>query len=152
VALVVATSLDRVATPLVRYVTGDLVQVAEAGPRNWTSVAPIVGVEGRLDDALVRPDGALVTAGALDRALAPIDSLRAWQANQHVAGRVDVDVVAPDGESVVDHVRARLTPLLGGLEVAVRTATGVPIEASGAFRASRRHVPLDLARAFEVGR
>ncbi|GAI30740.1 unnamed protein product, partial [marine sediment metagenome] len=60
VALVVVTTLDREVQPLVRYVLGDLVQVADA-PSRFTTVAPLVSVEGKLDDAIVRPDGALVT-------------------------------------------------------------------------------------------
>jgi phenylacetate-coenzyme A ligase PaaK-like adenylate-forming protein len=150
VALVLVTSLDRVAMPLVRYVVGDLVQVEAAGPRRWTSVPPLASVEGRVDDALVRPDGALVTAGAIDRALGALEGLRLWQVNQRTPDRVDVDVVAEgDAARTVEGTRARLAPLLEGLEVAVRTATALPIEASGKFRVSKRHFPLDVARAFE---
>ncbi len=75
VALVVATTLDRVAMPLVRFVVGDLVRVDWKGSRRWTSVPALHGVEGRIDDAFVRPDGALVTAGAMDRALGAVDGL-----------------------------------------------------------------------------
>jgi phenylacetate-CoA ligase len=151
VALVVVTSVDRVAMPLVRYVVGDLVAVQEDGPRRWTRVAPLASVEGRLDDALVRPDGALVTAGALDRALGAVEGLRLWQVNQRTPHAVDVDVVAEgDAARAVGETRAYLAPLLQGLEVAVRTATALPIEASGKFRVSKRHFTLDLARAFEA--
>src|SRR5439155_20732870 len=48
VALVVVTTLDRVAQPLVRFVVGDLVQVDPSGPRTFTTVPPIVSVEGRM--------------------------------------------------------------------------------------------------------
>jgi phenylacetate-coenzyme A ligase PaaK-like adenylate-forming protein len=152
VALVVVTSLDRVAMPLVRYVVGDLVQVDTAGPRRWTSVPPLASVEGRIDDALLRPDGGLVTAGALDRALGSVEGLRLWQVNQRTPEGVDVDVVA-DGEAtrVVDEVRTGLAPLLEGLTVAVRRATAIPIETSGKFRVSKRHFALDLGRCFGVG-
>jgi phenylacetate-CoA ligase len=71
-ALVVVTTLDRVAMPLVRFVVGDLVRVDWSGARRWTTVAPLLGVEGRIDDAFLRPDGALVTAAAMDRALADV--------------------------------------------------------------------------------
>ena len=151
VALVLATSLDRVAMPLVRYVVGDLVQVDGALPGRWTSVSPLTSVEGRIDDALVRPDGALVTAGALDRALGDVPGLRLWQANQRTPeGPVEVDLVADgDAARVVEEARARLAPLLDGLRVAARSTTAIPIEASGKLRPSKRHFPLDLARTFE---
>jgi phenylacetate-CoA ligase len=150
VALVVVTSMDRVAMPLVRYVVGDIVQVDAAGPRRWTSVPPLASVEGRVDDALLRPDGALVTAGALDRALGDLEGLRLWRVEQRTPGSVEVDVVADgDAARVVSEARARLAPLLEGLEVAVRSVTGIPIEPSGKFRPCKRHFPLDLARCFE---
>jgi phenylacetate-CoA ligase len=151
VALVLVTSLDRVAMPLVRYVVGDLVQVDASGPRRWTTVPPLASVEGRVDDALVRPDGALVTAGAMDRALGDVEGLRFWQVNQRTPdGPVEIDVVADgDAARAVEGVRARLAPLLEGLSVAARSTTAIPIEASGKFRVSKRHFPLDLARSFQ---
>jgi phenylacetate-CoA ligase len=149
VALVVATSLDRVAMPLVRFVLGDLVQVETVASRRWTSVAPLRSVEGRVDDAVVRPDGALVTAGAIDRALAPLRDLRLWQVNQPSANRVEVDVVAEGADGpVLDGVRGQLAPLFEGQEVAVRAATAIPIEPSGKFRVSKRHFPIDYGRFF----
>jgi phenylacetate-CoA ligase len=136
--------------PLVRYAVSDLVQVDHAGPRRWTSVPPLASVEGRLDDALVRPDGALVTAGALDRALGAVDGVRLWQVNQRTPERVEIDVVADgDAAGAVDGARARLAPLLEGLELTARSTTAIPIEPSGKFRVSKRHFPLDLARCFE---
>jgi phenylacetate-CoA ligase len=151
VALVVATSLDRVAMPLVRFVVGDLVQVDADAPRRWTTVPALRSVEGRLDDAVLRPDGALVTAGAVDRALAPVPGARLWQVNQRSPAQVEVDVVA-DGDvmAVVDDVRARLAPLFEGLELAARAATAIPIEPSGKFRVSKRHFPIELERFFDA--
>ncbi|HEY8040780.1 MAG TPA: hypothetical protein VIF15_13335 [Polyangiaceae bacterium] len=150
VALVAVTSLDRLAMPLVRFVVGDLVQVDPAGPRAWTSVPPLVSVEGRLDDAVLLPDGGLVTAGAIDRALGAVEGARLWQVNQRTPDAVEVDVVAEgDGARVVEGVRAHLAPLLAGLPIAARTSTAIPIEPSGKFRVSKRHFPLDVARCFE---
>ncbi|HVJ93643.1 MAG TPA: hypothetical protein VM580_27765, partial [Labilithrix sp.] len=54
VALVVVTTLDREVQPLVRYVLGDIVQVAP-GESRFTTVCPIASVEGSIDDAIVRP-------------------------------------------------------------------------------------------------
>ena len=150
VALVVATSLDRVAMPLVRFVLGDLVQVDRGAPRRWTSVPALRSVEGRVDDAVVRPDGALVTPGAMDRALAACAELRLWQVNQRAPDRVEVDVVADgDADRVAAEVGACLAPLFEGLAATVRAVTAIAIEPSGKFRVSKRHFPLDLDRCFE---
>jgi phenylacetate-CoA ligase len=150
VALVVVTTLDRVAQPLVRFVVGDLVQVDPGGPRAFTTVAPISTVEGRVQDAVLRPDGAIVTCGALDRALGACD-VAVFQLNQREAGSVEVEVVPEPGRegTVVEAARAALAPLLEGMTMQVRTATAIAAEASGKFRVVRRTFPLDLARSFE---
>ena len=95
----------------------------------------------------MRPDGAWVTAGAIDRALEPVAALRLYQANQRTPERVEVDVVAD--ADVAQEVQDRLAPLCEGLEVSARMATGIAGEPSGKYRASRRTFPLDLTRAFE---
>lgn len=150
VALVVVTTLDRVAQPLVRFVVGDLVEVAPAGPRTYTTVSPIVGVEGRVQDSVLRPDGAIVTCAAIDRALGACD-VAVFQVNQREPASVDVDVVPEPGSEarVVEAARAALAPLLDGMTLNVRTATAIAAEPSGKFRVARREFPLDLARSFE---
>jgi phenylacetate-coenzyme A ligase PaaK-like adenylate-forming protein len=150
VALVVVTTLDRVAQPLVRFVVGDLVQVDPGGPRTYTSVPPIVTVEGRVQDSVVRPDGAIVTCAAIDRALGGCD-VAVFQLNQREPGGVEVDVVPEPGreDGVVEATRAALAPLLEGLTIQVRTATAIAAEPSGKFRVARRAFPLDMARSFE---
>jgi phenylacetate-CoA ligase len=150
VALVVVTTLDRVAMPLVRFVVGDLVQVDLAGPRRFTPVAPLVSVEGRVDDAVVRPDGALVTAGAIDRAIGAPEGLRVWQVNQRTPDAVEIDVVADgDAARAAADVRDRVAPLCAGLTVTARAVTAIPLETSGKFRVSKRHFPLDLHACIE---
>jgi phenylacetate-CoA ligase len=151
VALVVATTLDRCAMPLVRFVVGDLVQVDRGTAPAWTSVPALLSVEGRLDDAVVRPDGALVTAGALDRAIGAPDGLSAWQIHQATAGAISIDVVADgDASRTADEVRARVLPLCEGLEVTARPVSAIAVEASGKLRVSKRDFPLDLPRCFET--
>ena len=151
VALVVVTSLDRVAMPLVRFVVGDLVQVDRNGPRTCTPVPPIASVEGRLDDAVVRPDGALVTAGAIDRAIGSVEGLRVWQLQQDRPEIASIDVVADgDGAHVAAEVQARVQPLLVGMTLTARPTTAIAIEASGKFRVSKRSFPLDLSRCFHA--
>ncbi len=135
VALVVVTTLDRDVQPLVRYVLGDLVQVAE-GPSRFTTVPPLTSVEGKLDDAVVRPDGALVTPGAIDRAIATAagGAPRAYQVVQRETASVEVEVVGGSPEAV----RAALAPLLVGMSIAARPATAIAVEPNGKYRIARR--------------
>jgi phenylacetate-CoA ligase len=150
VALVVVTTLDREAQPLVRFVVGDLVQVAWDGPRRYTTVPPIRCVEGRVQDAVVRPDRALVTCAAIDRALGDVDALALFQVTQRTPAEVDVDVVAEPGREagLEGEVGARLAPLMDGVHVTVRTVTAIAAEPSGKFRVVRRMFPIELEGAF----
>jgi phenylacetate-CoA ligase len=151
VALVVVTTMDRIVQPLVRFVVGDLVQVDRAGPSRFTTVSPLVSMEGRIQDAIVRPDGAIVTAAAIDRALAPLHAIAQYQVNQRSPSGADVDVVGEPGapDSLLLDARARLRPLLEGLDVSARTVTAIAAESSGKYRLVRRHFPLDLGSLFD---
>jgi hypothetical protein len=143
VALVVVTTLDREVQPLVRYVLGDLVQVA-SGPSRFTTVPPLTSVEGKLDDAIVRPDGALVTPGALDRAIAPW-APRAYQVVQRDPSSVEIEVVGGSPDAVL----AGVAPLLEGMKVTARAATAIAVEPNGKYRISRRTAPLTTYAMFE---
>ena len=143
VALVVVTTLDREVQPLVRYVLGDLVQVAEGASR-FTTVPPLTSVEGKLDDAILRPDGALITPAAIDRALAGA-SPRAYQVVQREAGAVEIEVVGGSPETAL----AALQPLFEGMKIAAHTETAIAVEPNGKYRISRREMPLALTDLFE---
>jgi hypothetical protein len=143
VALVVVTTLDREVQPLVRYVLGDLVQVADGASR-FTTVPPLDSIEGKVDDAVIRPDGALVTPAAIDRALASA-APRAYQLVQRDAGSVEIDVVGGSPATVA----AALEPLLAGMKVTARAATAIAVEPNGKYRISRRPMPFALADLFE---
>jgi phenylacetate-CoA ligase len=134
----------------VRFVVGDLVQVNPSITPRWTCVPALASVEGRIDEAIVRPDGALVTAGALDRSIGALEGVRLWQVNQREPDAVLVDVVAADDKArVVESVRERLAALLPGMTIAARSVAAIPIEPSGKFRVAKRHFPLELSRYFE---
>lgn len=143
VALVVVTTLDREVQPLVRYVLGDLVQVAE-GPSRFTTVAPLASVEGKLDDAILTPSGALVTPGAMDRAIAAA-SPRAYQVVQRDESTVEIEVVGGSPDAAA----AALAPLLEGMTVTARRATAIAVEPNGKYRISRRIAPLTKYDLFE---
>jgi phenylacetate-CoA ligase len=152
-ALVVVTTLDRIAQPLLRFVVGDLVRVDRgSSPGALTPVPPLLSMEGRIQDAVIRPDGALVTAGAIDRALAPLLPIVGYQVNQRVPGEVEIDVVFEDtATSREDDVERLVAFLFEGLTLRVRRTTAIGAEPSGKYRLSRRHFPVDLGRIVRGG-
>jgi hypothetical protein len=150
VALVVVTTLERDVQPLVRYVLGDLVQIAEAVAGNgaaigrYTSVAPIRSVEGTIDDAIVRPDGAVDCASRDDRAIG--SGPRAYQVSQLEPAAVEVEVIGGSTARVTE----ALAPLLTGMRISARSATAIGVEPNGKYRTTRRRLPLSLSAAFEA--
>ncbi len=153
VALVVVTTLDRIAQPLLRFVVGDLVSVDWQGPRKFSNVAPLRSIEGRVQDAVARRDGALVTTGAIDRALDALSAgIEQFQVRQATPDAVEVDVVARSSASASlnDDVRSALAPLFGDLTMTVRDVTAVAAEPSGKFRVCKRDFPIDYANSFEI--
>ena len=148
VALVVVTTLDRIAQPLLRFVVGDLVSVDWDGPRAFSDVPPLRSIEGRVQDAIARPDGAIVTTGAIDRALEPVSAIEQFQVRQPTEREAEIDVVAPSGASVEADVREVLAPLFGDVRLTVRRTTAVSPEPSGKFRVCKRDFPIDLERVF----
>lgn len=128
VALVVATTLDREVMPLVRFVTGDLVEVAST-----PADAAISSVLGTIDDSIVRPDGALVTPRAVDRALAKLE-LPSYQLTQTAPDAVELDVVGGS----LDDARDCVASLMGGVRLTARPATSIAVEANGKYKTVRR--------------
>jgi hypothetical protein len=109
-------------------------------------VPPLVSVEGKLDDAIIRPDGALVTPGALDRAIAAAGPLpRAYQVVQRDATNVELEVIGGSPEAA----QAAIAPLLEGLTITARPATAIAVEPNGKYRISRRVAPLTGYELFE---
>ena len=143
VALIVVTSIDREVQPLVRYVTGDLARVARSAEGDATGVRPLAGVEGKLDDAIVRPDGAIVTPAALDRALAAAGVGR-FQLTQSSATEAELEVV--DGSA--DDALAAASALLTGITVRARKAMALAVEPNGKLKLTRRRFDAPLLGAF----
>lgn len=152
VALVVVSTLDRIAQPLLRFVVGDLVSVKRDGPRKFSDVAPLRSIEGRVQDAVVRTDGAIITTGAMDRALDPLEGLEQFQVRQPTPDAVEVDVIARSSASAsLDaDVKSALAPLFGALPTSVRRVTAIAAEPSGKFRVCKRDFPIDYDKAFET--
>jgi hypothetical protein len=132
VAMVVVTTLDRPVQPLVRYVLGDLVQIAD-GEGRFTDVPPIKSVEGKLDDAVIRPDGAIVTPRAMDRVLSELE-MRAYEVIQREPSTVEIEVVGGSPEAA----REALAPLLEGMTITASAKTALAVEPNGKYKTSRR--------------
>jgi hypothetical protein len=103
------------------------------GVGHFTDVPPIASVEGKLDDAIIRPDGAIVTPRAIDRALSELE-MRAYEVTQREPNAVEIEVVG----GLPDAARDALAPLLEGMTITASTKTALAVEPNGKYKTSRR--------------
>jgi phenylacetate-CoA ligase len=108
------TSFTNDAFPLLRYGMGDVATLGEPGCACGRAFPVVLGIEGRMDDLLVTPDGRRI--GRLD----PVFKGRRTIAEAQIVQESALDVrvclvpgegyVDDDGASVVRELQARLSP------------------------------------------
>lgn len=148
---VIATTRIAYDQPLIRYRLGD--RLAEAPKPAGVVDCPcgrtlpvIAGLEGRVDDVLMLPDGRRV--GRLDPVFKGDLPLHEAQIVQETPERIRLSFVPAPGWTGEDEreLRRRLLERLGGgagLDVSLDSVEKIPRDANGKFRA--------VVRAFDVG-
>lgn len=133
----VCTGFINPAMPLLRYRTGDMAVAGDGCPCG-SPYPSIVGIEGRMDDILVTPDGRRV--GRLDPVFkgAPDDAFHEAQIVQEALDRVTLRYVRGTGQSqeavamVLQELRKRLGP---HVRVDSEEVAGLERGANGKLRA-----------------
>ncbi len=141
-AELVGTPLTGRAMPLLRYRTGDYVQV-ESQSCPCGRAFPVVGrIAGRLDPMVVIPDGRRV--GRLDHVWKGVEHVAGAQIVQEADLTVRLCVVAEpdygdeDRAVIMAHARERLGP---DLRIVIEEVDRLPRTAAGKFLAVVSHVP-----------
>lgn len=136
---VVGTGFGNALMPLIRYATGDLVELADpaescACQRPWRLVN---AVHGRMDDCIFTPDGRAI--GRLDHIFKGVEGLLEAQIVQNEIDAVDVRVVLGPGADVKAlaarigiNARERLGDVM---RIEVHPVPEVPRTATGKLRA-----------------
>jgi len=134
---IVGSPLFNHAFPLLRYRSGDTVQLGDPDDQCGCgrSAFPLVkGVLGRLDSYVVTPDGRYV--GRLDHIYKGVGNIVEGQIVQESVNRVILMVVRAPGYGDADeallvrHAKERLGP---GMEITVEHVTSIPRTARGKF-------------------
>jgi len=129
----ILTNLVNRATVVINYRLGDLV-TAGTGPCPCGRTFPLIlGVDGRLDDLVARPDGTRMPAIVLLGALQAIPGVRQVRIEQLGFDRFDLKVIpmrdrAPDESAIRAVFLERFGPAAA---VAIATVEDLPREASG---------------------
>jgi len=118
---IVATNLFRYATPMIRYMIGDVGVLSGERCSCGRSFPLIESIEGRSDDFLVMPDGRLISPFSAMVVLEDIPSIRRYQIIQEKVDRI-VLFVEPASRStnVAEEVNSKCSQLFGdGVEVEI---------------------------------
>lgn len=119
----VVTCLYRYATPIIRYKTGDLVEVVDDECPCGRGLPLLKSVEGRIVDCIVRKDGELISPYAIASRLEHVNGVRRFKVLQDKNYSVEVFVVPSDdvdGEKLVNSVKAELSEILRDLDFRVK--------------------------------
>lgn len=139
----VCTGLINGHMPLIRYEVGDRGVLAPPGKRCpcGRTLPILLGVEGRIDDVVVTPDGRRV--GRLDTVFKSDLPIVEAQVVQESLAHLTVKVVEEDGfdERTRAEIAARLRERVGPMNIRVQSVPGIPRGPNGKFRAvvSRIH-------------
>lgn len=132
----VATALLNADMPLIRYETGDRAALSPAACPCGRGLPVIAGIEGRVDDVVITPDGRHV--GRLDPVFKADLPIREAQIIQESRDTLRVlyapteAYTAADGEALVGRIHDRVGP---EMSVILQPVEMVPRTSSGKFRA-----------------
>jgi len=127
----IGTCLYRYATPIIRYLIGDVVRLREDECSCGRGLPLLERVEGRLVDCIVAKDGSFISPYVLTTALQKIEGIQQFKIIQHPDYTVEVQAVPAEGldlEKLYSAIGAALTPLLHGLPLKVRFTDSVEVK------------------------
>ena len=133
----VGTSLHNVATPMIRYRTGDLSAIVSESCSCGRSSRRIRDITTKAEDIVVTPDGRMISPSVLTHPFKPLEHIAVSQIIQEALDRVVVKIVPTDGyddeeeRSLVTALNERLGRQV---EVEVQRVSSIPRESSGKFR------------------
>jgi phenylacetate-CoA ligase len=147
VGRILVTTLGNPWRTLLRFDTGDVVRLAtEPCPCGRHEGLTLAAVEGRTVNLTFTPQGEAVTQGAVDRALAEVAGLAAYQLYQTSADHYRVLFVAEDAppRQVAGDISTALRALYGpAAHIVAESVAELAPDPPGKYRITRALVPVD---------
>lgn len=135
VGRVLVTDLHNLSMPIVRYNIGDLARMdsSECGCGRTTER---IHLEGRVDDALVKQTGGLLTAEAVSNFFSSQSEVKDFQITEGLNGRLTIRVVPAEQMRVDERGLAERFVLWSGehRDISVRITQAIRPEDSGKYR------------------
>lgn len=141
------TDLTNFVQPRLRYLLGDVGAIAPAPCRCGRTLPCLLHIDGREDDLLIGPHGALVHGNIIGQLLRPLDGLAAFQFRQHTPDAATLYLVtaAPDTRLDEPAILAQLAKVLPDVRVDIRYTDRIAPTASGKLRYAIRECPLPVS-------
>lgn len=133
----VGTSLHNVATPMIRYRTGDISAIVTEPCPCGRASRRIRDITTKAEDIVVTPDGRMISPSVLTHPFKPLEHIAVSQVIQEALDHVIVKVVPMDGYDDEEErsLVAALNERLGEqVDVEVQRVSAIPRESSGKFR------------------
>jgi phenylacetate-coenzyme A ligase PaaK-like adenylate-forming protein len=144
---IAATTFGNAWFPLVRFEVGDVGRLAaEPCPCGRRDGLTLSAVEGRLKSLCLAADGAPLTHGRIDQALAEVPGLEQYRLDQESPRFVTCKVIGEPGKGVVATKGAQeaLASIFGnGVSIRVTEVPTLSPERSGKFLLAARNFPLE---------
>jgi phenylacetate-CoA ligase len=144
---ILVTTFDNPWRSLVRFDVGDVVRLSGSPcPCGRDEGLTLASIEGRTISITLTPEGAAVTQGAVDRALAAVDGLVEYQLLETRRGAFRLLFAAESGSSVAVARAAReaLRALYGrGAAVATEEVRAIVPDPPGKYKLAKRYEPVD---------
>jgi len=134
VAELVVTNMRNYAFPLVRYSVGDFVVPSDGGCKCGRTLPLIDGIQGRLHDAIISPDGSVVHALFFTHLFDRYEEVHQFRVIQEANYDVNVELVSLRelSAAVVDDVQGLIDTKLGNkVIVKVLQVESLPVSARG---------------------
>ncbi len=138
---VVATSLFRWATPMIRYYLGDKATPIEDECPCGRGLPLLRNIEGRVVDFVKRPDGGVISPYAVMHVLQDLDGLEQFKVVQRDDYSIEVFVVGSgDIEKITSEMESRCNPLFRGLSFKIIPVESIEVRRGEKFRMVESHV------------
>jgi phenylacetate-CoA ligase len=137
------TCLYRHATPVIRYLTGDVVRQRNDECPCGRGLPLLESVEGRLVDFIVAKDGSFISPYVLATVLQNIVGIKQFKIVQRRDYSIEVQTIAADKadlEKVALAIESTLTPLTRGLQIKVLFTDSIEVKGAK-FRLVESQVP-----------
>jgi phenylacetate-CoA ligase len=146
----VATGLQNLAMPLLRYDTGDVGGVDPRPCPCGRTLPLLLPITTKAEDIVRTPDGRFVSSSVLTHPFKPMVHIEKSQIVQESVDRITVRIVRrpeygeEDSRRLVDGLRGRLGP---EIDIRLEFVADIPRSASGKYRWVVSRVPLEIGSA-----